>query len=142
MLHYSISITELASSNKLHCAVFCWCESILFIHLLLAQHHGCQVFLCLLVTWAGCNSLDLIELPEEKDGTRADGWRPQQWLLGGQTQQNWSCSSTRQVSPAWASPELPCAREELPVCASKLGQRGAILQILLSLIKELILIIY
>lgn len=83
----------------LHYRVYHWTgifyqlESILFIHLLLAQHCGRQVFLCLLMTCAGCNSLGLIELPEEKGSVRVDGWKPWHQLLDCQTQQNWSCSS-------------------------------------------------
>lgn len=73
--------------------IFYQLESILFIHLLLAQHCGRQVFLCLLMTCAGCNSLGLIELPEEKGSARVDGWKPWHQLLDCQTQLNWSCSS-------------------------------------------------
>lgn len=83
MLCYRISVTELASSNKLHCTVFCQLESILFIHLLLAQHHGRQVLLRVLVTCAVCNLLGLIELLEEKGGVRPDGWRSYHQLLDG-----------------------------------------------------------
>jgi len=145
MLHYGISITQLASSNKLHCAVFCQPESILYVHLLLAQHHGRQVFLHSLVTSGGCNSLGLIEVPKEKGGARVAGWRPLHRLIEGQTQQSWSCSSRAPVRGRSVRCgqvlHFPVQERNFP-CASKLGQRGAILQALLPLIKELLFIIY